>query len=176
MFDSFPFIFFFSKFYLWNCRFCYSSVLFLCWTGIRWHKSYCYSPKTVSGIFSGTIEALIISILVNRLFETRSWSTISPTLGTCMGSHSIHGNCAIRRINNQDSPRISLPQINPSISNAARNVFLEASLWLSLIFSPTAAPLFCPGSSPITEDARQALQSNCLKMNNTELASREHIL
>lgn len=175
MFDSFPFIIFFQilsmklQVLLFFC-----AILMLDWNQVA--QKLLLQPKTVSGIFSGTMEALIISILVNRRFGTRTWSTISPTPGTCMGSRAIHGNGTIRRINNRDSPRISLPHTKPSIRKAARNVFLQASLWLSLVFSPTAAPLFCPGSSPITKGARQALQSNCLKMNNTESASEEHIL
>lgn len=82
----------------------------------------------------------------------------------------LHRSWRIRHINNQNSLRISLHQINPSMSKAARNIFLEASLWLSLIFSPTAGPAFLAlEPTPLSKTPRQALQLDCLKMNNTEI-------
>lgn len=114
--------------------------------------------------------------LVNILLGTRGWTNIDPSpvnlrgIPLCRRTHYLHRSCRITHINNEKSPGISLHQINPNMSEAARNVFLESSLWFSLIFSPTASPtFFALEPSPLSKTPRQALQLDCLKMNNTQI-------
>lgn len=156
-------------------------MLFSCWNRIRWHRSYCYSSRRVSGIFNGSMEALIVEVPVNILCEARGWTcrwfhaVNPPGISLHRRAHFLHGSCTIRHINNQNSPRISLQQINPSVSKAARNVFLEASLWLSRTFSPTAGPAFLPWIQPHYQ-RRQGKLCDWLSENEQHTDREEQIL
>lgn len=135
----------------------------------------------MSGIFSGTIEALIINILVNILCGEEAEVPLIPPWeppwdpALCMETAQL-GTLIIETLQEYLCLR-SIQALAKHPETLFGGFFLTLTYFLTNCF-----PLFGPGSSPIIKDARQTLQLDCLKMNNTEIArnrycnTRQHLL